>query len=80
MQKMIPLSSVISKLLFLFRTWLSEAGKAGAAVKHALQTGYKHIDCAHIYKNEKEIGEYMSEVWKAGTVKREDIYIVSKLW
>ena len=66
--------------MVFFRTWLSETGKAGAAVKYALENGYKHIDCAHIYKNEKEIGEYMSEVWKAGTVKREDIYIVSKLW
>ncbi|XP_065062503.1 aldo-keto reductase family 1 member B10-like [Rhopilema esculentum] len=61
-------------------TWLSDKGKAGEAVKFALENGYKHIDCAHIYQNEAEIGEYMSEVWKAGKVKREDVYIVSKLW
>ena len=49
-------------------------------MKFALENGYKHIDCAHIYQNEAEIGEYMKEVWKAGKVKREDVYIVSKLW
>jgi len=61
-------------------TWLSEKDKAGSAVKHALENGYKHIDCAHLYLNEAEIGGYMSEVFKAGKVKREDIYICSKLW
>ena len=61
-------------------TWLSSPGKAGESVKYALENGYTHIDCAHIYGNEAEIGENMSQVWKAGKVKREDIYIVSKLW
>ena len=49
-------------------------------MKHALENGYKHIDCAQLYMNEAEIGTYMSQVWKAGKVKRDDIYIVSKLW
>lgn len=61
-------------------TWLSPKGKAGAAVKYALENGYKHIDCAHLYMNEGEIGDSFSEVFKAGVVKREDVYIVSKLW
>lgn len=61
-------------------TWQSEKGKAGAAVKHALENGYKHIDCAHLYFNEAEIGESMSEVFKSGKVKREDVFICSKLW
>ena len=59
---------------------MSEPGKAGAAVKHALEVGYRQIDCAHAYQNEGEIGQYMSEVWKSGKVKREDVYVVSKLW
>jgi len=66
--------------IFGLGTWLSKPGEAGAAVKHALENGYNHIDCAQVYMNEAEIGEYMSQVWKAGKVKREDIYIVSKLW
>jgi len=66
--------------IFGLGTWLSKPKEAGAAVKHALENGYKHIDCAQLYNNEAEIGEYMSQVWKAGKVKREDIYIVSKLW
>eukprot|EP00794_Sanderia_malayensis_P004785 gene4785-5412_t len=61
-------------------TWLSDKGKAGAAVKYALENGYRHIDCAHLYLNEDEIGEHLSEVFKAGTVRREDVFICSKLW
>lgn len=62
-------------------TWKSPIDQAGQAVEYALtEAGYKHIDCAAIYRNEKEIGEAFSRVFGSGQVKREDLFITSKLW
>lgn len=62
-------------------TWRSEKLQAGTAVEFALTSaGYKHIDCASIYGNEKEIGEVFHKVFSAGHIKREEIFITSKLW
>lgn len=61
-------------------TWKSQKGDVGQAVKVALNCGYRHIDCALIYQNEAEIGEIFSEVFKEGKIKREDVFVTSKLW
>ena len=61
-------------------TWRSDKDKVGQAVKAALNEGYRHIDCASIYGNEKEIGEAFNSVFSDGQIKREDIFITSKLW
>lgn len=61
-------------------TWKSKPGEVKQAVITALESGYKHIDCAAVYGNEKEIGEAFNEVFSKGEIKREDIWITSKLW
>ncbi|XP_010262633.1 PREDICTED: aldo-keto reductase family 4 member C9-like [Nelumbo nucifera] len=61
-------------------TWQAEPGLVGDAVAAAIKAGYGHIDCAQIYGNEKEIGLVLTKLFKDGIVKREDLWITSKLW
>ena len=51
-----------------------------ATVKKAIYSGYRHIDCASVYGNEKNIGYVFNEIFSSGYLKREDLWITSKVW
>ena len=57
-------------------TWKSAPGEVAAAVQEAVTLGYRHIDCAHIYGNEAEIGTAFAQLG----VPRKELWITSKLW
>ncbi|MCT4590065.1 MAG: aldo/keto reductase [Carboxylicivirga sp.] len=61
-------------------TWKSARGEVYTAIKEAIKIGYRHIDCAAIYANEKEVGKALKEVIDEGIVTREELWITSKLW
>lgn len=59
-----------------FGTWQAAPGEVEQAVAIALKAGYRHIDCAAIYRNEREVG---LGIKKSG-VPRSEIFITTKLW
>ncbi|VDK27186.1 unnamed protein product [Gongylonema pulchrum] len=58
-------------------TWLP--GEVGPAVGWALQHGYRLIDTAACYNNEEEIGKTLRKFFDNGKIKREDVFITSKV-
>lgn len=50
------------------------------AVSIAIQTGYRHLDCAKVYGNEKEVGKGIEDGLAKSGIERESIWVTSKLW
>jgi len=42
--------------------------------------GFRQFDASERYRNEKEVGEAMQEVFKAGKIKREEVFVATKVW
>src|SRR5215510_9780959 len=50
------------------------------ATKAALEAGFRVLDTAERDRTEKEVGEAMQEVCKAGKIRREEVFVATKLW
>jgi diketogulonate reductase-like aldo/keto reductase len=63
-----------------FGTLFRDLSVTTQAVKHALETGFRHFDCAERYRNEDKVGVAIKEFLETGKVRREDLFITTKLW
>ncbi len=65
--------------IFTHSWFQSEPEEVEAAVKEAIDLGYRHIDTAVVYDNEAEVGAAIKEKIQDGTVKREDLFVCAKV-
>jgi len=56
------------------------APEIAAAVRYAAEVGYRHFDCASVYGNEREIGEAFTQILGQLGIRREELWVTSKLW
>jgi len=56
------------------------AAEVAKAVYGAVKFGYRLIDCAQVYQNEAQIGEVLDQLMREKVVKREELFIISKVW
>ncbi|EOX97846.1 PREDICTED: NADP-dependent D-sorbitol-6-phosphate dehydrogenase [Theobroma cacao] len=60
--------------------WRMEGKDIRDLIINSIKIGYRHFDCAADYGNEAEVGEALSEAFRSGLVKREDLFVTTKLW
>jgi diketogulonate reductase-like aldo/keto reductase len=63
-----------------FGTLIPDPVATRRATKTALEAGFRHLDCAERYRNEDAVGEAMQDVFKTGAIRREDVFVTTKLW
>jgi diketogulonate reductase-like aldo/keto reductase len=63
-----------------FGTLIPDPVATRDATKAALEAGFRVIDTAERYRTEREVGEAMQEAFKGGKIKREDVFVITKLW
>jgi len=60
--------------------WKVDPDRTAGLVQEAVKRGYRHLDCACDYGNEKQVGQGIQATLKAGDCSREDLWVTSKLW
>jgi diketogulonate reductase-like aldo/keto reductase len=63
-----------------FGTLFRDLTATTQAVTQALEAGFRHFDCAERYGNEAQVGAAIHDAVAAGKVRREDLFITTKLW
>lgn len=63
-----------------FGTYLIRDAQATDAVQAALHLGYRHIDTAEVYRNERGVGEGLRRGMAAEGLSRDDVFVTTKLW
>ena len=63
-----------------FGTLIPDPIVTRTATRDALEAGFRHFDCAERYRNEGEVGEALETGMAASGIRREDIFITTKLW
>ena len=63
-----------------FGTLIPDPVATKQATRAALEAGFRHLDCAERYRNEDAVGDAMQEAFKAGTLRREELFVTTKLW
>ena len=77
----VPLKYGVGEIPLLgFGTLIADAAVTRSATRDALDAGFRHLDCAERYRNEREVGDALQEGLAAGTIGRKDIFVTTKLW
>jgi alcohol dehydrogenase (NADP+) len=63
-----------------FGTLIPDPIATKQATSAALEAGYRHLDCAERYRNEEAVGDAIEEAFKAGTLRRQELFVTTKLW
>jgi diketogulonate reductase-like aldo/keto reductase len=63
-----------------FGTLIPDPLATKQATRAALEAGFRHFDCAERYRNEQAVGDAMQEIFKAGSIRRDDVFVTTKLW
>jgi alcohol dehydrogenase (NADP+) len=63
-----------------FGTLIPDPAETRNATTNALRTGFRHLDCAERYRNEREVGEALQAELATEAIKREEVFITTKLW
>lgn len=66
-------------MIFIYSLKQAKNDEGENAVKDAIDIGYRHIDTAYVYGNEKEVGRAINKKIDDGTVKREDVFVTTKV-
>jgi diketogulonate reductase-like aldo/keto reductase len=77
----IPLTNASGMIPALgFGTLIPNPIDTKKATTAALEAGFRQLDSSERYRNETEVGEAMQEVFREGKIKREEVFIATKLW